>query len=212
MIEVNLLPGPSGKSARRRSLALPSFSGVPSARLWTGAVVVAWIVAPLVVAWLYFGAKRESTRLDAAIAEAQADSARYAQIMSVLDSLQAQRDTIAQKLAIIQEIDSGRYVWAHILDEVSWALPDYTWLTGIAQLRGGPSPRFRIMGRTGNNIALTQFMRDLEASPFLGDVRLSSTQQVSDGQDVVYAFMLETSYQHAPPEAIETIPLFPPEE
>ena len=213
MIEVNLLPGSNRKGASRgRSFALPTFGGLPKLNYWTAAAVLAWIVAPLLVAWLYFGARGERARLEAAIAEAQSDSIRYAQIITVVDSLQAQRDTIAQKLEIIQEIDAGRYVWAHILDEISWALPEYTWLTGVAQLQGGARPRVRIEGRTGNNIALTQFMRDLEDSPFLGNVRLSSTQQVVDGQDVVYAFMLEVTYEIAPPELIETIPLFTPED
>jgi len=213
LIEVNLLPGSNRKgAARRRSLALPSLGRLPKLNYWSAAAVLAWVAAPALVAWLYFGAQGERSRLEAAVADAQSDSIRYAEIIAVVDSLQAQRDTIAQKLEIIQEIDAGRYVWAHIMDEISWALPEYTWLTGVAQLQGGARPRLRIEGRTGNNIALTQFMRDLEDSPFLGNVRLSSTQQVTDGQDIVYAFMLEASYEFAPPESIETIPLFSAED
>lgn len=211
MIEVNLLPG-ANRRKTRRAFALPAVGRGLSPNSWLVAVTACWIAGPAFVAWLYISAQNERGALEAALEEARSDSARYAAIIEATASLQAQRDTIAQKLAIIQEIDAGRYTWAHVMDELSWALPEYTWLTGIAQVQGGTHPRIRIEGRTGNNIALTQFMRDLEDSPFLREIQLSSTQQVRDNGETVYAFMLEATYEDAPASLIETVPLFTPDE
>jgi Tfp pilus assembly protein PilN len=209
--EVNLLPGSSPRPGRRRpglSLSVPRIR-VRGVDRWVAMAVVAWLAAPAALGWLYLDAQTTRTELEDAIHVAVQDSARYAGIIAATQSLQARRDTVAQKLQIIQEIDAGRYVWAHILDEVSRALPDYTWLTGLAQITGGSHPRFRIEGRTGNNIALTRFMKDLESSPFLREVKLTSTQQVRENEDLVYAFMLEASYEDPPTEYIGTVPLFP---
>jgi Tfp pilus assembly protein PilN len=61
----------------------------------------------------------------------------------VLDArhrLTAERDSVYRQLQIIRTIDDNRYNWAHILDEVSRALPAYTWLTLLEQTSKAPSP------------------------------------------------------------------------
>jgi Tfp pilus assembly protein PilN len=45
-----------------------------------------------------------------------------------------------RQLQIIRTIDENRYNWAHILDEVSRALPAYTWLTVMEQTTTAPLP------------------------------------------------------------------------
>ena len=109
---------------------------------------------------------------------------------------------------MIQEIDEGRYLWPHLMEELARAVPDYTWLTGIAQLEGGQAPRFQIQGRTGNNFALTRFMSNLEASPFIRHVRLQSTTKIEVGDVGLHQFQLEASYEQAPASLIRTEPLF----
>ena len=115
---------------------------------------------------------------------------------------------------MIQEIDKDRYLWAHVMDEIARALPDYTWLTSILQVGVLDNPQLNIRGRTGNNRALTTFMDNLEASHFIQRVNLiASTQGVlTDGEGngrLVYDFELEVEYVDPPMELIETVPLFP---
>jgi Tfp pilus assembly protein PilN len=45
----------------------------------------------------------------------------------------AQRDSVQRQLEVIKSIDNDRFIWAHIMDEVSRALPPYTWLKSIQQ-------------------------------------------------------------------------------
>ena len=44
------------------------------------------------------------------------------------------------QIEIIQAIDNNRYVWPHVLDEVSRSLPSYTWLTSMQQTSAAPVP------------------------------------------------------------------------
>jgi Tfp pilus assembly protein PilN len=52
----------------------------------------------------------------------------------------AERDSVRRQLAVIAEIDSTRYAWAHVLDEVSRSMPPYTWLTAVQQTSAPPAP------------------------------------------------------------------------
>src|SRR5688500_16597061 len=128
------------------------------------------------MAWLFLGvgSRRETTQV--ALDEAVQDSARFADLIARTQLLTARRDSIAQRVGIIQQIDQNRYVWAHILDEVARALPDYTWLTELSQVSNEPIS-VRLTGQAGNNFALTVFMEQLEASPFLQGVTLIQSAQ-----------------------------------
>jgi Tfp pilus assembly protein PilN len=215
MIEINLLPGSQKRKTRRGGsafkLKLPE--SIPAVDRITVFVVAAWIIVPLVLAWMFFGVRNERTDLQVALDQAVADSTRYGRLIETQASLQARQDTIAQKLVMIQEIDAGRYIWPHILDEISRALPPYTWLESVEQQGSGWEPGFTIMGRTGSLPALTRFMDALEASPFLRNIELVSSERATVGGDetrVVNNFALTGNYQQPPLEMIETVPLFPP--
>ncbi len=213
MIEINLLPGATRKKRRSAgagfSLSLPSADQLPDIDRWILFIVVAWVVAPALTGWMYFGVTSRKEELAVRIEQAVEDSMRYARLIEASATLEARRDTIMDKLEIIQQIDTKRYVWAHVMDEISRVLPDYTWLTSLAQTGGGMTPTFLIEGRTGNFFALTRFMDDLEASPFIRAVRLTTTQQENVQGRVVNQFVLEATYEEAPPELIETVPLLP---
>lgn len=212
MIKINLLP----RAEKRKksagagfSLKMPtSLSAMDRVTLF---IVAAWIVGPLLTAGMFFSVRSQKSSTQSAIEQAVADSTRYARLIQTQASLQARQDTIAQKLFIIQEIDAGRYVWPHILDEISRAMPPYTWLHSIAHRETESAAGFTIMGRTGSLPALTRFMDALEASPFLRNVQLVGSEQArlaNDDTRVINEFILTAMFEHPPLDMIETVPLF----
>lgn len=211
MIEVNLLPGGRKRVSRglKVSLKLPSLSAgaLPKDPWLLGSAAVVVAVAAAVV-YLYLGVSGRQSELEVLVEEAVADSARYADLIEQNNRMRARRDSIAQRVAIIQEIDGDRYVWPHILDEVARALPDYTWLDELVQLSGGANLRFRILGKAGNNLAVTRFMENLEASVFIRGVELLSTEQVVEEGRMVNQFHLEALFERPPADLLETVPLF----
>ncbi|HEY8470483.1 MAG TPA: PilN domain-containing protein [Longimicrobiales bacterium] len=216
VIEVNLNPGATRRSARRKGgLSLggarkQAAAGAPRQPIdrWGLFAVLGWVVMLAGVGWMFMGARARKEELNIAIERAVRDSAHYAAVIATTERLTARRDSIVTRLRLIQEIDAGRYIWPHILDEVGRALPPYTWLTSLTQIDAGPPVAFRIEGRAGNTFALTQFMKDLEASGFIRGVRLASTQLIHEQEKVVQAFVLEATYEEPTPDRIETVPLF----
>lgn len=220
MIEVNLLPGGRKRSSRGRGislrgLSLPRFGGgggkpgAPGDPYVLGAVA-AGVVTAAVIGWLFLGVRSDREEVQVALASATADSARFASLIQRSEQLTARRDSIGQRVAIIQQIDAGRYTWPHILDEVARALPDFTWLREIMQVQTDPL-QIRLNGRAGSNFAITNFMRNLEASRFLRGVTLERTEQApseEDPSEIVYVFELVMTFESPPLEELETVPLF----
>lgn len=218
MIEVNLLPGGKkrrpakggggGGSGFLGKLSLPSLGGLPTDSYTITAVLVGvWVL--LTLGWWFVGLTARQGDVGVELADALQDSSNYADLIERNATLGARRDSIAQKVEIIQEIDALRYVWPHLLDEIARALPEFTWLTQVIQVSVGSTVEFQVRGRAGNNRALTTFGRRLQESPFIRTVQLVQTEQVveSTGQ-LVYAFQLDCVYAPPPMDLIETVPLF----
>ena len=165
---------------------MPNLGGLLADSYNIVAVVVGLGVL-LTVGWWYVGLSSRQGDVQVALADALQDSANYADLIQRNATLEARRDSIAQKVEIIQEIDALRYVWPHLLDELGRALPDYTWLTQVIQVSVGEEVEFQVRGRAGNNLALTTFWRQLQESPFIRNVQLVQTEQVLEptGQSVV---------------------------
>ena len=218
MIEVNLLPGGKKKRPSKgggggggflRKLSLPSLGSLSlDAYTIASVVVVAGVLAAL--GWGYVGVSSRQEDVAVALADAIEDSSDYADLIERNVTLEARRDSVAQKVSIIQDVDALRYVWPHLMDEVARALPDYTWLTELIQVSAGETVDFQIRGLAANNPAMTRFMRQLEDSPFIRNVDLveSSEQIVPPTGQRVVAFQLDCVYARPPLDVLETIPLF----
>lgn len=219
MIEVNLLPGGKKRSSKGRGLSFSGFSlpklrgggggGLPGDPYILGAVA-AGVVAVAVMGWLYLGVSGDREEVQVALEEARQDSVRFADLIERTNQLTARRDSIGQRVAIIQEIDAGRYVWPHVLDEVARALPEFAWLRELTQLQTDPL-QVRLAGRAGSNFAITNFMRNLEASPFLRGVNVERIEQAPselDQSEVIYEFELTMTFEPPPLDELETVPLF----
>ena len=202
MIEINLMPRGTARAARgRRSSADASPSRAASP--WHLTASVPGLITLLVLAVLHPGARDRHRALEDRVAQAVRDSTELAGLISTAEQLRAGRDSVAARVRVIRELDHGRYVWSHILDEVAAAVPEFTWLTRIAEAGGGDEVEVEIEGRTANTFALTRFMNRLEASPFLTSVSLAGTEQVVErlpdgGEWVLSSFVLWVSYQPRP--------------
>ena len=216
MIEVNLLPGGKKGSSGGFSFSLPKLgslfqgggAGLPDPYIMFFAAAA--IVGVGYMGWAFLGVRSERSTLDDSLAEQLVDSIRFADIILEATQLRARGDSIARRVAIIQDIDAGRFVWAHLLDEVAAAVPDFLWLREVTYQSDSPL-QVRLAGRAGSIFAVTRFTRRLEASRFLNTVRIENMEQVpsvENPDDLVYLFELLVTYQSPPIDELETVPLF----
>ena len=137
MIEINLLPG-ARKQKRSRSSAFDfgAFFGNLSSRVrdpFLIAAVASVFVAVIAVGGLWFYQTRVASKLTDHELKATQDSTRYAAVIAQRRAAEEGRDSVIRQINVIRAIDGSRYVWPHILDEVSRALTPYTWLKSMVQ-------------------------------------------------------------------------------
>ncbi|SRR5579883_381464 len=235
MIEINLLPG-AGKKTRGAGAgaAVNASLAAVAKRIKDPFLLVAITsvaVAATVIALMTARQQADSQDLTAREQQQVQDSTRFAAVLREKRKAETQRDSVMRQLNIIKTIDNNRFVWPHILDEISRALPQYTWLVSIKQTAVAPPPvaddpndkdkkkkktdpdeapqtlKFEIIGNTVDIQALTRFMKLLEASPFVQNVQLVNSALVqADGKEVT-EFTLDAEYQQPDSSAIRTIPL-----
>jgi Tfp pilus assembly protein PilN len=75
----------------------------------------------------------KASELDEKETKAVKDSAQFSAVLMAKSRAQATRDSLYQQIAVIKSIDDSRYLWSHLMYEISNALPQYTWLTEITQ-------------------------------------------------------------------------------
>jgi Tfp pilus assembly protein PilN len=142
MIRINLLPGAARKRAAGvrfdpRALWASATGNIDRYVISAAAGVV---VALAAIALMFFTQRGTAQELAERERRAVQDSSRFAAVLYDRAQAEGHRDAVLRQLAIIQSIDDRRFVWPHLLEEISLALPPYTWLTSITQTSTPPNP------------------------------------------------------------------------
>lgn len=204
MIEVNLHPGGAKAKAKargwRRFAGRPALGGRGARSPWLTAMIAALIAAPLIMGAMWFLQRSRSGSLEERLRTAAVDSTRLADLRVLSDSLTTRQQLVRERVELIRALDRDRFVWPHILDEVSGSLPDFVWLTSIQESSPLPDLTFEIRGMAATALAVTEYVRRLEMSPYLGLVRILGSQQIAaEGTDLeVHAFTLLLDYTPRP--------------
>ena len=196
------------------------------------ASVVAWVG---VIGWLGYivvGTTRELNALEPKLEQARVEHKRFKAFLVEKRHQETIRDSLVAQIGVIRTVDGDRYVWPHLLDEVTKALPAYTWLVDMGHAAPAVAPVtqvapaadakkdstaaapfvsppviFNVNGRTVDIQAYTRFLRQLEASPWITDVTPVSAQTVVEKERPVTAFTIRATYRQADSAYIRTVPL-----
>src|SRR5918999_4315072 len=235
MITVNLKPG----QRRKRSGGNP-FKGLLdglsvfreiSAKvkdpLLMGAVG-AWVLVVTALGLIYLNNVRQLYTLEPRLEQARSENRRFKAFLADKRRQEKIRDSLLAQITVIRSVDGDRYIWPHLLDEITKALPAYTWLVDLgftappappARPAGAPANpaadslalkrppvAVQINGRTIDIQAYTRFLRQLEASPWIVDVMPVSAQTVVEKERPVTAFIIRATFTRADSAYIRTAP------
>jgi len=233
MITVNLRPGLKRKRAGsplqgvlERARGLGSRVKDPLAL----AVAAVWILVVAGLGGMWLMTTRELGALEPQLEQARAEHKRFKIFLEQKHKQELIRDSIVAQIATIRTVDGDRYVWPHLLDEVTKALPPYTWLVDITPVAAPAPPApppgaekkdkgkqpadtarpplaFQINGRTVDIQAYTKFLRQLEASPWIADVTPVSATTIVEQERAVTAFQIRGIYHQADSAYLRTVPL-----
>jgi Tfp pilus assembly protein PilN len=232
MIEINLLPG-RRKAAKGggAGFKLPDFKGL------LATIKDPWLIGAVVTAAVVIGGAGalfvwDGQRLRSAngrLEEVRDEKRRFDVVIAQKHNFEKVRDSLVAQIDVIRRIDGDRYIWPHILDQVTKSLPPYTWIVNLqasnatsapnasggpqagtsvpVDSTGAPAVLFTIDGRTVDIEAFTTFLRQLAASPWLTDVQAAKSQTVVEADRPVTAFTITARYRVADSAFIRTVPL-----
>jgi Tfp pilus assembly protein PilN len=148
MITVNLRPDLKRKRARKSfAISLDGVRGLGS-KIKDPLLLVAVMSWVGVVAWLAFvfvGTTRELSALTPQLEQSRSENKRFKAFLAEKRHQETVRDSLVAQIGTIRMVDGDRYVWPHLMDEVTRALPPYTWLVdlgpaGAVAHPGSPAP------------------------------------------------------------------------
>jgi Tfp pilus assembly protein PilN len=236
MITVNLRPG----KRRKRAGVSFDFKGMLSGfrdlgtkvkdPLLLGAVG-GWVLVLGFLSFIYLNNVRQLYSLEPRLEQARAENKRFKTFLADKRRQEKIRDSLLAQITVIRNVDGDRYVWPHVLDEVTKALPAYTWLVDLGSAapvaNATPAPAapgkpgaatdstaadtqpdlvVNLTGRTIDIQAYTRFLRQLEASPWLDNVTPVMAQTVVEKERPVTAFSIRATYHRADSAYIRTAP------
>jgi type IV pilus assembly protein PilN len=159
MIRINLLP--REEIPTRRSIRMPRIGNL-------GPVALVLIVAAvLAVSSAYQG--RKIVELKTIIAQEEEESRRLAPEIAKIKRLNQQRQDLNERLDIIASLDRDRYFRVHLLDEMNRSVPENMWLT---RLEDNGADRYSIEGVTFSNFLVSDFLQNIDRSPYFTSVDL----------------------------------------
>src|SRR5213595_2898487 len=219
MIEINLIPGKK-KAAKGAgfSLAMPDFKALIAQVKdpWLLGAIAAWVVVGGGGALLFITDRARLAAAESRLENIRTEKRRYDIVIAQKRQAEKVRDSLLYEINVIRDIDGDRYIWPHVLDQATKALPPYTWITHIQAVSaivapgqgqpngpvtverdssGRPAVRVSIDGHTVDIQAYTTFLRQLAASPWFTDVTPASSQTVIEADRPVTSFTVNVSYR-----------------
>jgi type IV pilus assembly protein PilN len=198
MIRINLVATERKTKAASKGLNLGQKMTV------IGSLVL--ILATLGIGWRYWALEQSAATIERQLTDARREEQRLAAILKQVREFEARREVLQQRATLIDELRRGQTAPVHIIDQISRALPEMTWLTRVQQSGFDVTMEGRCLSLT----SLSDFIGNLEASRFFKrPVEILSSEVVggdNGGPDTI-RFTIKGSFQMA---GIEHIAVEPP--
>ena len=158
MIRINLL----ATERRATGKAAASSPGIQAGQkmMVIGSLVL--VLAVVAVGWRYWAINQEKAQIAREIETQKREEARLQEILKQVQEFENRRKVLEARLALIDELRKGQTAPVHMIDQISKALPDMTWLTGMQQT----GYTMQIQGTCLSLTSLSDFIGNLEASRY----------------------------------------------
>ena len=182
MIRINLLAVERPTARKKASPA--AAPGAIQAILILGFFVAGAVAA---CALLYLWESSKIAKLNTDIAAAEQRQRELQVIKLQVDALEAKRATYQRKVDLIERLRAEQSAPVHMLDEISKALPDFVWLTGLDQTAAS----VKFSGQSNGLTSVADFISALQRTGFFPQVDLVSSTETNN----VVTFALQATFK-----------------
>jgi type IV pilus assembly protein PilN len=170
MIKINLAPTTKKGRAPKARVSRAPRPGIKIPPIQAALVyIVGIVIVVLIVVILLISQNIQMRNFNSNIIQLNSKLEELRVYKAAVDSLENRERELATLIAPIRQLNRNRFFIAHILDEVSDRVPDFTWLT----LVNADSSKMDIKGVAASNLLVADFMNRLEESPYIHNVDLT---------------------------------------
>jgi type IV pilus assembly protein PilN len=174
MARINLLPW---RAERRKQREREFYMQLGMA---FGAALVA-----VFIWWLWMSARIDNQ--NDRNAYLQAEIKQLDERIDKIKDLEKVRSRLLQRKQIIEQLQANRSQMVHLFDEMVRTIPSSARLTAMKQ----SSDSLSLDGVSQSNASVADYMRNIEASPWMGHVDLRKTENSHDASRMPYSFGLD---------------------
>jgi Tfp pilus assembly protein PilN len=155
------------------------------------------LLAIAAIAVLFFFQKNKISEEQVLLEAAQQQKKSLQQVSEKLQQLEAQKETLANKIILINDLQSRQGNAVIIMDELSSTIPDWVWLTETSFSEN----KIRIKGKAMSNNLLADYIRNLKESPYLTKIDLisSTLRNVQNSEYLEFSMTAELAPRHITP-------------
>lgn len=187
MIKINLAPTAKKKRAPKSRAVKGARPGLKLPSIETTVLyIVGVVVVVVIVAVLLFIQSSQMGSLNGNITQLNVKLEELKEYKATVDSLEKRERELAALIAPIKELNKNRFFIAHILDEISSRIPEFTWLNSLNVSQS----ELQMKGVTASNLLVADFMNRLEESPYIHDVDLTVLEKKAVEKQEMMAFTL----------------------
>jgi type IV pilus assembly protein PilN len=173
MAKINLLPWRAERRERRK-------------REFFAQLIVAAIAAVVVVLLWGFWTSMRIDNQNSRNAYLQGQIQQLDAKITEIKNLQQVKDHLLARKRIVEKLQASRSQMVHLFDQMVDTIPAGARLTGLKQ----QGDRLTLDGVAQSNATVAEFMRNIEASPWMGSAQLVKTENVHNATNMPYEFEL----------------------
>jgi Tfp pilus assembly protein PilN len=196
MIKVNLL-SPEKKEVTGMAAEGPAIEEERESKIQTGAIVAAAVITFGIIGFLYVTQANTITQKRDHLQERRARKAQLDKVLKTIAELEKTKKILERKVQLITKLKSQQQDTVKMMDELSNALPDWVWLTGLTF----SGRRLTMRGKTLGNNLISDFINNLKGTgSFTGIHFPGSTRKKQGGLDI-FEFSITCSYKEKEKDA-----------
>lgn len=175
MIRINLLTEAKAAAARKKTSVLPT-----GARLNNLVFFGAIGLGVLYIAIMGFHLINKKRALEEEIGKARIEAERLRSIIEEVKGYETKKASLEEKINLINQLKTNQKGPVRLMDEISRALPDLVWLTGV----DAAGNAITVRGKTLSPNAVATYLENLKKSPFFAEPVFRNLGQDGGGQGI----------------------------
>lgn len=188
MARINLLPWRAERRKQRE-------------REFYAQLGVAAVIGILVVfLWMFWMGRRIDNQ-DSRNAYLQSEIKQVDERIAKIKDLEKVRSQLLARKQIIEQLQSNRSQMVHLFDELVKTIPNSARLTGMKQT----GEQLSLAGVAQSNASVAEYMRNIEASPWMGHVDLKQTENRHDGTRMPYSYGFDVKLSRPTAEELAAV-------